>query len=74
MSQDKAKLIELVKTIVKHCCDGAVWDYDYPHKEYMTTEWNDHTGKPAHWVDFLLETFGLSLEEFEFDEDGYFKD
>lgn len=70
MSQDKEKLIEVVKEAVRSACYNMD-DYDFSHKDFMHGEPVDGS---VDWLEFLLETFGLSIDDFEFDKYGYFKD
>ena len=72
MSQDKEKLIEVVKQAVRSACYSDEWgDMGYAHDSFMRSEPVDGS---VNWLEFLLETFGLSMDDFEFDEYGYFKD
>ena len=72
MSQDmilieKGKLIGFVKDLVERnsqCCIDLMCCQDYhAHQEEM---------EDSEYYGSLLEAFGLSIEDFEFDERGYF--
>jgi len=72
MSQDmilieKGKLIRFVKDLVERnsqcCIDQMCCQHYITHKEEM---------EDREYYNTLLEDFGLSLEDFEFDERGYF--
>ena len=78
MSQDmilieKGKLIDFVKDSVRRssqCCEDLMCSSHYIS---LKSEITGREGNSEYYTS-ILETFGLSLEDFEFDQRGFFKD